>query len=82
MLMFLISRSDDKERIRASQPVSQSVLTMLLTVFPLLALLLPSTSTATSYTQATCEFQGDGTGEVVGFLLLDESETPDGTEIS
>ena len=81
MLMFLISRSDDKER-PASQPVSQSVLTMLLTVFPLLALLLPSTSTATSYTQATCEFQGDGTGEVVGFLLLDESETPDGTEIS
>ena len=54
-----------------------SVLTMLLTLFPLLALL----SSTSAFQQAVCEFQGDGTGEVMGMLLLNEFDTPDGTEI-
>ena len=76
---FLISRSDDKERIKARQ----STQTMLLTRFPLLALLalLTVVSTTSDLQQAVCEFQGDGTGEVEGWLLLREYETPDGTEI-
>ena len=54
-----------------------SVLTMLLARFSLLALLVSTTSAL----QAVCEFQGDGTGEMEGWLLLNEFETPDGTEI-
>ena len=56
---------------------------MLLTRSPLLALLalLAVVSTSTAMQQAVCEFQGDGTGEVEGWLLLNEHETPDGTEI-
>ena len=57
-----------------------SVLTMLPARFSLLVLLaLVST---TSALQAVCEFQGDGTGELEGWLLLNELETPDGTEIT
>ena len=56
---------------------------MLLTRFPLLALLalLAVVSTTSDMQQAVCEFQGDGTGEMEGWLLLNEFETPDGTEI-
>ena len=51
---------------------------MLLTLFPvLLSLLVPPTSALT----AVCEFEGAGTGEVRGSLLLTEYDTPDGTEI-
>ena len=54
---------------------------MLLTRFPLLALLTLLVSSSSALQQAVCEFQGDGTGEVEGWLLLNEHETPDGTEI-
>ena len=30
---------------------------------------------------ANCIFEGEGTGEVVGEILLTETDTPDGTEI-
>merc|ERR1719219_483407 len=53
---------------------------MLLALFPLLALLAQLSSTS-AFQQAVCEFQGDGTGEVMGMLLLNEFDTPDGTEI-
>ena len=75
MLMFLLSRWDDKERPRARQ--SHSVLTMLLPLIPLLALI----SSASAFLQASCEFQGEGTGEVRGLLILNEYDTPDGSEI-
>ena len=73
---------DDKERLRARQSVT-SVLTMpmLLPLFPLLALVTALLSSASAFQQASCEFQGEGTGDVRGLLLLNEYDTPDGTEI-
>lgn len=80
MLMFLLSRWMIR---RGSEPASQSVLTMpmLLPLFPLLALVLALLSSASAFQQASCEFQGEGTGDVRGLLLLNEYDTPDGTEI-
>ena len=68
---------------RGSEPASQSVLTMtmLLPQFPLLALVLALFSPASAFLQASCEFEGEGTGDVRGLLLLNEYDTPDGTEI-
>ena len=50
---------------------------MLVSLSALLLALISSTSAL----KAVCTFNGEGSGEVTGDILLIEHETPDGTEI-
>ena len=44
-------------------------------------LILISTFSLSFALKANCIFEGDGVGEVVGEIILTETETPDGSEI-